>query len=342
MSNEAQPHPEREEGGGSLLHREAGAGALAGTPSGVPATAGRRREWRPTAGQERALAAAVSNPRAATNKQELCRMVPECYRTVVRWFSNPAFRAWWNKALVAIAQASMGPAMMELERIIGDPDVSDAVKVRAIDTMLKHVAAPDQGVGHAVAAIIERWTGSGQLRLAARGDEIALEVRGVGEAGDAPAPQEPPPEMDHWDRATIKEAVQMGPATVEAAAKRVAAHIREEAGDQATTEEQRGYDHRRGRDPTRGAPLGAIRAAPRLRPQGVGGPESPAPPANGPASHAPDCATDESPTITTPTPDPATTRVDFMGRTYVARGSGQQAPRVGQDELMNDHRLDVD
>ena len=336
--------------GESHLIRGTGAGPLRDPESApanglaVPACAPRKRRWKPTAGMERALAAAVSYPAAATNKAMLSRMVPECQRTVQRWFSIPEFRAWWNQALLTVAQQSMGPAMMELERIIGDAEVPPSVKVRAIDTMLRHVSAPDQGVGHAVAAIIERWTGSGQLRLAARGGDIAVELQELG--GGAPQPTPPP--RDHWDPQVVQDAVQMGPATAEHAARRVAGHIRDEAQAQAR-EEGRVVARQAGVvDPTAPTPLGKPNRAPKIVSQGVGGSESLAGAGTRTGKDVPDFpnAADPSFLVESPADPPAEDQgppaKDFLGHTYVTRADVPRAPRVGQEEAVDDHRLEVD
>lgn len=179
----------------------------------LPAPISTAKRFEPNHAQKALFAAAVQDPWLVHDRKALCAVAEIKEKTAERWFSEWPFRAWWNEQLLELARICLGPSTMHLAAMFEDESVTAAVKVRALETMLKVLGPPNQNtnMGHAVAAILEKWSGRGKIRLAARGEELAMEVAEMAhsqaggdgsalqnlhyrklEPGEEPGPDDPP------------------------------------------------------------------------------------------------------------------------------------------------------
>ncbi len=297
--------------------------------------------WTPLATHREALIAISEDPDLAHSKSAIANAIGLDSSTVRRWFRDPAFLAWWNRANLEIARASLGPMVVELRRLVHSPDVSAGDKVRAVEAVVRIVGQPEKSFGAAVVAILERWSGRGSLKLAARGEAVAMELT---EIGEHPPPIDPetveeiePGEgesstlEDHEiDPAVIAEAVQTSPLTLERAARSAVGMLR--AGSRRSAQGRRGSGE--SSDPASSTPRedeevsfsSATPPPPVIR--RVGGSKSQIPPPKSAGSRTYD--------ISPPDRSSGSTRFDFAGRAYAPKTSEKPAPfEVEKDDVFD-------
>lgn len=197
----------------------------------VPPPAPPDGSWTPLATHQNALSAICEDPNLAASKGLLARTIGLDSSTVRRWFRDPGFVEWWNRSLLEIARASLGPMVVELRRLVFSPNVSAGDKVRAVESVVRIVGQPERSFGAAVVAILERWSGRGSIKIAARGEAVAMELSEIGETPppsgrtghdvelDGEGGSTPPLDGEDLDPSVIAEAVQSSPLTIERAAR---------------------------------------------------------------------------------------------------------------------------
>lgn len=139
--------------------------------------------FQPTRHQKELLFAALENPEHQHNVTRLCQIAGVSTAAAFCWRKNPAFRAWWNEMLLQGAKHFAGPAALELRRLIEDPGTPAAVKVRAVQAFLKAVGMGEKAheKAHLFTELLRQFRGSvaTEMKLAAAGEQVAMEIRAV-------------------------------------------------------------------------------------------------------------------------------------------------------------------
>lgn len=288
-------------------------------------------EWTPLATHREALIAISEDPDLAASKSVLARAIGLDSSTVRRWFRDPDFLAWWNRANLEIARASLGPMVVELRRLVHSPDVSAGDKVRAVEAVVRIVGQPEKSFGAAVVAILERWSGRGSLKIAARGEAVAMELTEIG----GPLPPIDPRAVeeielegggsstleDHEiDPAVIAEAVQTSPLTLERAARSAVGKLRSSSRGRGSGRRGSGGSSAQVSSSPREDEEVSFPSATPPPPviQGEGGSKS--------QIQSPKSAGSRTYDVSLPDRSSGATKFDFAGRAYAPKSGAKPAP----------------